>query len=168
MVMSASDGAGRKVSEKHDYFLPLHPGHGLAEYFRPRNLGRALCADICCRTDSHRHASKTGTEKQKRFVHSSLRLVASAPFSWSVCTIRLADTPRQCPLKGGELGNFPSFQHVNNIGHFPKPLGNIGGHRGRHAKRLMNANEILIHREQCNRMRQLNCGNSKEPTTAPT
>ena len=36
---------------------------------------------------------------------------------------------------------------------FPKPLGDIGGHRRRLAKRLMNTNKIIVHRKQRNRMR---------------
>src|SRR3954447_1829042 len=96
VIMTGRDCAGTEITDKHHDFLSLHTAHRLAQQFSPRNLGCcSLCADICGRTDPHRHASKTGTEKQKCFVHSSLRLVAFAPFSWSVCTISLADTPRQ-------------------------------------------------------------------------
>jgi hypothetical protein len=46
------------------------------------------------------------------------------------------------------LRSFPSFKYVNYIAHFPKPLGHASGHRWRRAQRLMDANEIVIQREQ--------------------
>src|SRR5882757_1519665 len=76
MEVSVSNTAGRDIGEEHDYFFSIYPGDRLAQYFRPRNLRRALCANICCPTDPHRHTSKTDTEKQKRFVHGFLPLVA--------------------------------------------------------------------------------------------
>jgi hypothetical protein len=36
----------------------------------------------------------------------------------------------------------------DDIAHFPKLIGHGGRHRGRRAQRLMDANEIIIHREQ--------------------
>src|SRR6266540_5159556 len=81
----------------------------------------------------------------------------------------------------------PCLQHVHDITNFPKALGHVGGHRGRGPQRLIDANEIVVQREQRDRMRVVprpwacakskrsvaalksvsNWGNSKEPTTGP-
>jgi hypothetical protein len=50
-----------------------------------------------------------------------------------------------------EVRQLPLLQHFDDIGHFPKLLGNTGRHRRRDAERLMNADEIVIHRMKRNR-----------------
>jgi hypothetical protein len=86
MEMFASDAAGRDISEEYDDFFVGYLGHRLAQYFRPRYLGCSLCADKGGPANPDRHAGKTGTEKQKRFVHGSLLidplhpLVTYAPY----------------------------------------------------------------------------------------
>ncbi len=42
----------------------------------------------------------------------------------------------------------PCFEHIHHITNFPKPLGHFSGHCGRGAQLLMDANEIVVHREQ--------------------
>jgi hypothetical protein len=50
------------------------------------------------------------------------------------------------------VGSPPKWRpHVYNITHFPKALGYIRGHWWRHTEGLMNAHEIIVHREQRNR-----------------
>src|SRR5208282_6363567 len=43
------------------------------------------------------------------------------------------------------------FQHLNDVGYFPKFAGHASGHCGRHAQRLMDAHEIVEHRMKRNR-----------------
>jgi hypothetical protein len=52
-----------------------------------------------------------------------------------------------------EVRQLSLLQHFHDIGHFPKLLGNAGRHCRRDAKRLMDADEIVIHRMKCNRGR---------------
>jgi hypothetical protein len=51
------------------------------------------------------------------------------------------------------LCGFPCFKHVHNITNLPKSRRNLGGHRRRHPQLLMDANEIVVQREQRDRMR---------------
>ena len=44
-----------------------------------------------------------------------------------------------------------SLQHLDNIGHFPKFVGHASGHRGSDPERLVNADEIVIHRMERDR-----------------
>ena len=75
MEMFASDAAGRDIGEEYDDFFVGYLGHRLAQYFRPRYLGCSLRADKGGPANPDRHAGKTGTEKQKCFVHGSLLLI---------------------------------------------------------------------------------------------
>src|SRR5215208_7196640 len=49
-------------------------------------------------------------------------------------------------------GRFPTFENSHNIANFPKALGHLGGHRRCGPQRLMDANEIVVHRKQRDRM----------------
>ena len=44
----------------------------------------------------------------------------------------------------------PGLQYVYNITNFPKSLGHFCCHGWRSPQRLMDADEIVVHREQCN------------------
>jgi hypothetical protein len=51
------------------------------------------------------------------------------------------------------LNFFPNFSYVHTITNRPKPGSDAGGHRRREPQRLMDANEIVVHREQRDGMR---------------
>jgi hypothetical protein len=51
------------------------------------------------------------------------------------------------------LCGLPRLKYVHNIHHFPKALGDPSGHCRRRTERLMDANEIVVHREQRDGMR---------------
>ena len=53
---------------------------------------------------------------------------------------------------------FPHLKHVHYVPNFPKPLGYSRCHCGRCSQRLMNANEIVVHQEQRDRV------SAREPT----
>jgi hypothetical protein len=81
---------------------------------------------------------------QQRFVHmifgsnsTASRIGMVLLNQWLIIT-----TEREANLVDG----LPLFQHRNKITHFPKLVSDICGHRGRDAKRLMDADEVLIGR----------------------
>src|SRR5207245_976340 len=53
---------------------------------------------------------------------------------------------------------FPHLKHEHYVPNFPKPLGYSRCHCGRCSQRLMNANEIVVHQEQRDRV------SAREPT----